>query len=138
MKENIKSIMLIDDEEVSVYINKKIIDASKIANHVQTFFSAIHALDYLKLIQDENTYYNLFAPQVILLDNNMPYMTGFEFLDEFRKLSFFHYKQIDIFMISSSESSTDIQNAMSKGCSGYIVKPLTTEKILTHMKNIIR
>lgn len=135
MNRDDKSVMLIENEDVEMFIHKKIIDDLKIFRYVHTFFSAVQALDYLKLIQDESSYYSLFGPRIILLDNNMPLMTGFEFLDEFAKLTFFKQRKVDIYMLSSSENQEDIKTALNKGCSGYIAKPLTPEKLLAHLHN---
>lgn len=131
------SIFLIDDDQIVSFINRKVIESMKIAERIQTFDSGTHALDYLKLIQDEISYYQLFAPQVILLDINMPLMNGYQFLDEFNKLDIFKQKPIDIFMLSSSTYSGDIERANNyKLCSGYIIKPLSEEKLLPLLNDI--
>lgn len=133
----INSILLIDDEDIANFINQKVIESLNIAQRIQTFDSGVRAMDYLKLIQDENAYYRMFAPQIILLDINMPVMDGFQFLDEFDKLSIFKQKPIDIFMLSSSPNSDDIDRAnKNKNCSGYIIKPLTGDNLLFHLKKL--
>ena len=42
------------------------------------------------------------VPTILFLDVNMPSMTGFEFLDEFRKFSLEVQHQFTIYMLSSS------------------------------------
>jgi len=89
--------MLIDDNEIDIFINKKTIESLNFIERIQTFNCPQDALNYLKLIEEINAYYPLLAPQLILLDINMPFMDGFGFLDEFNKFKIFKQKPIDIF-----------------------------------------
>lgn len=130
-----KTIIIIDDNEIDRRISKKVIEQLKITANVQTFSNAIRALDYLKFIQKKESYFNLVAPLLILLDNNMPLMTGLKFLDEFNKLAVFVKEQIDILVISS-DFPTHIERAINKKCVGYIEKPLTSNKLLMQLENI--
>ena len=67
-------------------------------------------------------------PEVIFLDLNMPIMDGWEFLDEFGKLS--EEKDIRIYILSSSVDSRDMERAKKYGMvNGFIAKPLTDAKI---------
>jgi len=124
-----KTIIIIDDNEIDIIINKKVIEHLKITGNIQTFSNPIKVLEYLKFFQKNESYFNVIAPVLILLDNNMPIMSGFEFLDEFNRLTFFEQKKIDILMISS-DFTPPIEKAINKKCSGYIEKPLTSAKLL--------
>ncbi|CAN5646885.1 hypothetical protein BH10BAC5_BH10BAC5_22820 [soil metagenome] len=69
-------------------------------------------------------------PTVLFLDINMPSMTGWEFLEEFRKFSKTVHKQFTIYMLSSSVDSSDKEKASSNiFVSGYISKPLRQETL---------
>lgn len=129
-----KTIIIIDDNEIDIIINKKVVEHLKITGNIQTFSNPIQVLEYLKFFQKNESYFNVIAPVLILLDNNMPIMTGFEFLDEFNRLTFFEQKKIDILMISS-DYPAQTEKAINKKCSGYIEKPLTSMKLLAHLEN---
>lgn len=131
----INTIILIDDNEIDTLITKAVIENLKIASNIRSFSSAIRALEYLKLIQEDASYYTLYAPILILLDNNMPFMSGAEFLDEFNRLAIFKQKQIDILMLSS-DYPAPVEAAINKKCSGFIEKPLTNQKLLIQLENI--
>ncbi len=129
------TIIIIDDNEIDTLITKLVIEDLKITSNIQSFSSAVRALEYLKLMQDNASYNNLHAPILILLDNNMPIMSGTEFLDEFNRLAIFKQKQIDILMLSADHPAP-LQNAVNKKCSGFIEKPLTNQKLLIQLENI--
>jgi CheY-like chemotaxis protein len=130
-----KTIIIIDDNEIDIIINKKVIEHLNITGNIQTFSNPIQVLEYLKFFQRNESYFNVIAPVLILIDNKMPIMTGFEFLDEFNGLTFFEQKQIDILMVSS-DYPTQIEKAINKKCCGYIEKPLTSMKLLNQLENI--
>ena len=67
-------------------------------------------------------------PELIFLDINMPVMNGWEFMEEFVKIRSTIQKKIDIYILSSSTDSIDIQKAKSNPeITDYIVKPLTPD-----------
>lgn len=127
--------MIIDDNEIDIFINQKTIESLNIAKRVQSFSSAQDALNYLKLMDEENSYYQLLAPQLILLDINMPIIDGFKFLDEFNKYTIFKQNPIAIFMLSSSLSPDDINKINNyKNVFGIISKPLKADKLIEQLK----
>ena len=64
-------------------------------------------------------------PRVVMLDINMPKMNGLEFLEEIRKDPFL--KDLNVFIMTTSNEDTDRFQAQKLRVSGYIVKPLTFE-----------
>lgn len=131
--QNINRILLIDDDDITNYLHKNLIDQMAIANEVVVLSGTEQALAYIaKSSQD----YQLENKQneIILLDINMPVMDGFEFLKAFKACNLpDHFK---IFIVSSSQNARDIQKAKDHQVCGYVSKPLTEEKILTIMKKV--
>ena len=66
------------------------------------------------------------TPEVICLDIHMPKMDGMECL-ELLKVS---HPKIVVIMISSEATLPVVQGALSKGASGFIVKPFNAAKVL--------
>ena len=114
-------VMLIDDNELDNFINKKLLENENFAESVIVHQSAQSALDELKKL--ENNPERL--PQIIFLDIMMPHMDGFAFLEEVNKLSEKIKKHSKIIMLSTSESFKDLNRAnQSKYVYKFLNKPL--------------
>lgn len=125
-----KSIMIIDDSPIDIFLATRLFESLNINNRIQTFENAIQAMEYFRLIKDEQAYYNLFAPEIILLDINMPVMDGFEFMAEFDKFKIFKNKPLKILVTSSTINVRDMEQVKEYGnrCA-FIPKPLNLEAL---------
>src|SRR4051812_21111340 len=101
-----KHVLLIDDNEIDILVNKKVLENEKFAGQVSSVTSASDALKTLKSSAVNNT-----LPDLIFLDIVMPHMDGFGFLDEFAKLTEDITKTCKIIMLSTSESFKDLNRA---------------------------
>ncbi len=112
-----KIVMLIDDNNIDLKINEKIVGITKLFDDIIICRSGEEALNYLKL--------NLTSPEklpsFILLDIQMPEMNGFEFLDQYKKLPTSFIDSCVIAMLSSTLDFGDIQRAEANP---YVVKLL--------------
>ena len=114
-------VMLVDDNELDNFINKKLLENEKFADTVLVHQSAQSALEEIKKL--ESTPEKL--PQIIFLDIMMPHMDGFGFLEEINKLSDRIKKQSKIIMLSTTESFKDLNKAnQSKYVFKFLNKPL--------------
>ena len=60
---------------------------------------------------------------LILLDWNMPEMSGIDFLDILKKIK--KYKDIPVIMITCQSTKDHVLMAVNKGAIGYIIKPFS-------------
>lgn len=126
-KKSIKIIM-VDDDEISSFIYRKIIELAGLdISHVKTFLKAEEALMYLKDAMGDEAIF----PDLILLDINMPEMDGWQFLDEYSTTIWPHLvKKTVICMLSSSVYLKDKNRALSyPQVDDYASKPLTSREL---------
>ncbi len=115
-------VMLVDDNELDNFINKKLLESEAFANTVYVHQSALSALEELKKLAASPDK----LPQIIFLDIMMPDMDGFAFLAEFDKLANEIKSVSKIIMLSTSESFKDLNKAnQSKYVKKFLNKPLT-------------
>ncbi|MDB5256125.1 MAG: response regulator [Chitinophagaceae bacterium] len=132
-KKKLQCVLLIDDDEVTNFLNRRVIEYSKIAEHVEVKLNGQEALDFLT---DKQTTDNSLLPCLILLDINMPVMDGWEFMQEYTKEALDQKKNMNIVMLSTSTNPDDIKRAASLPfVKAFKSKPLTSEvleEILTN------
>lgn len=120
----LKRLLLVDDDETSNFLNEFLIKGMDIVDEVFIASNGQEALDFIQG-QKETLQY----PQLIFLDLNMPVMDGFEFLEEFEKIQQQSDRKIPVYVLTSSNYFKDFERAKAFSVAGYIIKPLTEEKI---------
>ena len=112
-------ILLVDDNETDQFLHEMVIKKFDPTIKILKAYDGEEALEVLANAEE--------APDLILLDINMPRMNGFEFLEEYNKLS---YTSTVVAMLSSSEQGSDREKALGYGCvETYFVKPLDSDDL---------
>jgi two-component system chemotaxis response regulator CheY len=76
--------------------------------------------------QDAISQCELLKPDLVLLDINMPKMSGLEALDEILKLT----PAPIVLMMSADATMDNVSGAIKKGAAGFVVKPLNAASVL--------
>jgi CheY-like chemotaxis protein len=118
---------IIDDDKIFVFVLKKIIGKIQNFNQVLDFKNAEEVLNILTTDKD--------APDVILLDINMPIIDGWQFLERIEKLP--NKEKFKIYIMSSSIDTNDIEKSKTfSTVQDFISKPINNEKLLKIINNI--
>ena len=104
-----------DDEEMSSAIGLmlKILDCE-----VTSFHSARSVAQ--KLLTGK-------SPQLLILDINMPEVSGLDLLEFLRRRP--EWKELPILMLSSEAADSTVDKALQLGADAYIMKPATLEEL---------
>ena len=118
------SVLLVDDSEIDLFINKKILEFNHFSKNITSTTSPLKALEMLSQTDDA-------LPEVVFLDLNMPIMDGFKFIQAFSTLPKFVQEHVSIVVLTSSENINDRRLAgKSEKVVHFVSKPLTDEKVI--------
>ena len=121
------TVLIIDDDEDDRFFMEHAFKADSSSTQVHLAAGGQQALDWLGAAQS--------LPDVILLDLNMPILTGFEVLSQLKQST--HYESIPVVILTTSDATTDQERARQLGATGFITKP-TTYTGLSAIANRIR
>jgi CheY-like chemotaxis protein len=125
---DISRFVVIDDDPLNNALCKMIIKLALGKMDVRTFTLPEKGFQFIKTEYAMNMNG---STSIILLDLNMPIMSGWEFLERFEELDEIIKKQVKIYILSSSVDPRDKERAgKNKDVEDYIVKPLTKEIVL--------
>lgn len=111
-------VMLVDDQKMANFINKKLIEISGFSSHIIDYTIPNAALSNLDKDQ----------PDLIFLDLNMPDINGWTFLDILEK----DERPTRVVIVTSSTSIIDKQKAQKYArVIDFLTKPLTKNTILS-------
>ena len=120
-----KRFVVIDDDVSTNFYSKLIIRKIFPESEVSTFSNPLDALEYFK-----NTSAKSPATTIVLLDINMPQLSGWEVLDKIDEMNEVK-TNFSIYIISSSINAEDKKRAVNHPLvSGYIEKPINKDKLL--------
>ena len=125
--EMIDSILLVDDDPITNFLNENLLSEMNVAREVHTTTDGQEALDFIKQNwKEERTGANRLQ-RLVLLDLNMPIMSGFEFMDELNKMN--QFDKVTIVLLTTSSNRKDIEKVGNYAVHDYVLKPLSTAKI---------
>lgn len=116
------TVMNVDD---SMTMRKIVTLALKTQGH--TVIEAEHGRQALDLLPQNSI-------DAIILDINMPVMSGIEFLEEIKKNG--TYKKLPIIVLTTQGEDALKDKAISLGASAFMIKPFQKEELLSTLKKV--
>ncbi len=122
---NAVTIVMIEDDEGHARLIEKNIIRSGVSNPIVHFATGGAALDYLEKTSKP-------GPLLILLDLNLPDMTGLDILKRLKAHE--DLKRTPVIVLTTTDDKREIERCYELGCSVYITKPVEYE----HFAHAIR
>jgi CheY-like chemotaxis protein len=131
----IDSILLVDDDKASNFINKLLITKAAVTDELHIVRNGKEAIDLIreKCLGPEGDANKM--PRLILLDINMPVMDGFEFLQAFEELDNTLKEKALIAVLTTSLNPKDKERVKAAGISHFLNKPLTKQVLEELLKD---
>jgi two-component system, chemotaxis family, response regulator Rcp1 len=118
-------ILLVEDNDNDVELTRIAFGASKLPVNLH------HAKDgevCLAFLRKQGRFADAPTPDLILLDLNMPRMSGWEALEEISRDE--NLSHLPVVILTTSQDEREILEMYRLRCSSYIVKPLELDRFL--------
>ena len=117
-------ILLVDDDPTDLFISRRVIERCRVARTIQATNGGPAALRHLRKCVQLADY-----PSLILLDEKMPGLSGFAFLEACRANGYLPAGLTRVVLLTSSIDPCHRQRAAQCGVH-FLEKPLTPEKLM--------
>ena len=117
-------ILIYEDNTVLRESINSLIDFSKDFVLLGSFENAIKSEEQVKALK----------PELILMDIDMPGLTGIEAVKRIRKFN----EDVHIIMLTVFEESETVLNAIFAGASGYLLKKHLTDRLISSMHEVLK
>ncbi len=124
-------ILLVEDSAGDVRLTKEVLDEASVHNTLQVVQDGVEAMAFLRR---EGVYADAPAPDLILLDLNLPRKTGHEVLAEIKQDP--ALKRIPVVVLTTSVAERDILEAYGLHANCYITKPIDLDRFIHVVKSI--
>ncbi len=120
-------VLLVEDNLIEIMKMKRTISLLK-SNH--TIHEAKNGEEALHFLEDKDN-----IPDIILLDLNMPKISGIEFLRIIKEKK--DLKHIPTIILTTSNNQKDLLECYRTGMSGYVLKPLKYEDYVKKIETVL-
>ncbi len=121
-------ILLVEDNPDDAALTLRAFEKSNVANRVVTVEDGAEALDYLFSCAPER------MPQVVLLDLNLPKVSGLEVLRRMRADE--RTRLLPVVVLTSSNEERDVVSSYHLGANSYVRKPVDFAQFLDAARHL--
>jgi CheY-like chemotaxis protein len=127
------TIVMIEDDEGHARLIEKNIRRAGVNNEIVPFRDGTGAVRYLFGV-DGTALVNRGKPLLILLDLNLPDMTGIDILKRVKENE--HLKRIPVVVLTTTDDKREIQRCYDLGCNVYVTKPVNYENFANAIRQL--
>jgi CheY-like chemotaxis protein len=114
------TILLVEDDPGHARLIAKNLQRAKISNEIITFTDGQQALAYLFGLDANGNHTP--APLLVLLDLNLPVVSGYQVLEQMK--SHERTRHIPVIILTTTDDPQEIRRCYELGCNVYVVKPV--------------
>ena len=127
------TIIMIEDDEGHARLIERNIRRSGVNNEIMPFSNGTEATKYL-LGSDGTGVHHKGRALLILLDLNLPDMTGIEILRQIKDNKYL--KATPVVVLTTTDDSQEIKRCYELGCNVYITKPVNYENFANAIRQL--
>lgn len=130
-----KSVLLVDDDRNVAELMLLALEEANLAVEFVVASDGVEALDYLF---GRGQYHDVESspPVVVLLDLNMPKVSGLEVLQQIRRDE--RLGRVPVVMLTSSSDIKDLEDCYHNGANAYVVKPVEFQQFKSTIQKLAR
>lgn len=124
-------ILLVEDEPADARLTQIALQKAKLHNVLHIVRDGEEALDFL---HQRGNHVEAPRPDLVLLDLNLPRISGYGVLEEIRSSDFL--SMIPVIVLTTSAAQRDIVESYKRNANCYISKPVGAEEFLAVVRSI--
>jgi len=122
------TIVMIEDDEGHARLIEKNIRRAGVSNEITSFRDGTSALAFLFEKRSPD------RPILILLDLNLPDMTGIDILQQVKADE--HLRRAPVVVLTTTDDRTEVQRCYDLGCNVYVTKPVEYESFANAIRQL--
>ena len=127
------TIIMIEDDEGHARLIERNIRRSGVNNDIMPFTNGTDAMTYL-FGPDGSGFVHKGQALLILLDLNLPDMTGIDILRQVKENKFL--KSAPVVILTTTDDSHEIKRCYELGCNVYVTKPVNYENFANAIRQL--
>ncbi|GAA1736456.1 response regulator [Nonomuraea bangladeshensis] len=124
-------VLLVEDDQGDILLTREAFDLNKVRNRLHVVNDGEQAVAFLRR---EGRYADAPCPDLILLDLNLPRMSGLEVLSEIKADPVL--ATIPVVVLTTSEAEEDILLSYRLHANAYVTKPVDFEQFIRVVRQI--
>ncbi len=122
-------LLIVEDNPADVELTRESLVEARLDHELHVAEDGESALGFLRC---EGDHADAPRPDLVLLDLNLPRMTGHEVLDAIRQDPWL--RAIPVIMLTSSEAAAEIRRSYELGANAFLTKPVDLDRFVAMLR----